>query len=187
MYNADPRSKKFIDGLHYFLDVAEENKRNGFMCCLCIHCQNKKDYSSSRTLHSHSFANGFMFNYICWTSPWEKGLIMEDNEEKVFVGNFSSHAGFGAFDDVAAMEEPEGEAADEDPIDNLGQALRDAREDCGSENERMKFQQMLADHHKLLYPGCADGLKKLGITLELLQWKATHGGSDKGFGELLKL
>jgi hypothetical protein len=46
---------------------------------------------------------------------------------------------------------------------------------------------MLADHCKLLYLGCADGLKKLGITVELLQWKATHGVSDKGFGELLKL
>jgi len=39
----------------------------------------------------------------------------------------------------------------------------------------------------LLYPGCEDGLKKLGTTLELLQWKATYGVSDKGFGELLKL
>jgi hypothetical protein len=37
------------------------------------------------------------------------------------------------------MEEPKGEAADDDPTDNLGQALSDAREDCESENERMKF------------------------------------------------
>jgi hypothetical protein len=63
----------------------------------------------------------------------------------------------------------------------------DAREDCEIENERMKFQQMLADRYKLLYPGYADGLKKFGITLELLQWKATHGVSNKGFRELLKL
>ena len=27
-------------------------------------------------------------------------------------------------------------------------------------------------------------MKKLGTTLELLQWKATNGVSDKGFGEL---
>ena len=33
MYNADRRSKEFIDGLHYFLSVAEANKQNGFMCC----------------------------------------------------------------------------------------------------------------------------------------------------------
>ena len=46
---------------------------------------------------------------------------------------------------------------------------------------------MLEDHRKLLYPDCENGLKKLGTTLELLQWKATNGVSDKGFGELLKL
>jgi hypothetical protein len=140
-----------------------------------------------KDLYSHIFANGFMSNYICWTSHGEKGVIMEDNEEEVFNGNFSGHAGFGAFDDDAPMEEPQGEVEDDDPTDDLGQALRDAREECECENERMKFQQMLADHHKLLYLGCTDGLKKLGITLELLQWKATHGVSDKEFGELLKL
>jgi hypothetical protein len=112
---------------------------------------------------------------------------MKDNEEEGFDGSFPSHAGFGAFDGDAAMGEPEGEVADHDPIDDLGEALRDAREDCKSENERMKFQQILADHRKLLYTGCADSLKKLGITLELVQWKATHGVSDKGFGDLLKL
>jgi hypothetical protein len=37
-----------------------------------------------------------------------------------------------------------------------------------------------------LYPGCKDGLKKFRSSLELLQWKATHGVSDKGFGALLK-
>ena len=59
--------------------------------------------------------------------------------------------------------------------------------DCESEIERLKFQKLLEDHRKLLYPDCQNGLKKLDTTLELLQWKATNGVSDKGFGELLKL
>ena len=59
--------------------------------------------------------------------------------------------------------------------------------DCESETERLKFQKMLEDHRKLLYPDCENGLKKLGTTLEMLQWKAINGVSDKGFGELLKL
>jgi hypothetical protein len=79
-----------------------------------------------------------MSNYICWTSHGEKGVIMEDNEE-VFVGNFPDHTGFSAFDDAVAMEEPEGEAADDDPTDDLGQTLHDVREACESENESMKF------------------------------------------------
>ena len=40
------------------------------------------------------------------------------------------------------------------------------------------------------FPGMLESVhskKKLGTTLELLQWKATNGVSDNGFGELLKL
>ena len=36
MYNVDRRSKEFIDGVHYFLSVAEANKRDGFMRCPCF-------------------------------------------------------------------------------------------------------------------------------------------------------
>jgi hypothetical protein len=31
-------------------------------------------------------------NYIYWISHGEKGVIMEDNEEEAFDGNFPSHA-----------------------------------------------------------------------------------------------
>ena len=41
---------------------------------------------------------------------------------------------------------------------------------------------MLEDHKKLLYPNCVGDKKKLGTTLELLEW---NGVSDKGFGKLL--
>jgi hypothetical protein len=51
---------------------------------------------------------------------------MDDNEEEVFDVNFPGHAIFGAFDDAAAMEEREREAAYDDPTDDLREALRDA-------------------------------------------------------------
>ena len=183
MYNADRRSKEFIDGLHYFLSVAEANKQNGFMCCPCVHCNNNKDYSSSRILHSHIFANGFMEKYVCWTKHGEQGVTMEDNEEEDFDDHFPGNAGIGAFDDDIPMEEPEVDVAENDPSDDLGQALHNVQADCESETERLKFQKLLEDHHKLLYPDCQNGFKKLGTTLELLQWKATNGVSDKGFDE----
>src|SRR3990170_7727388 len=44
---------------------------------------------------------------------------------------------------------------------------------------------MLEDHKKLLYPNCEADKKKLGTTLELLQWKAENSVSDKGFENLL--
>ena len=112
---------------------------------------------------------------------------MKDNEEEHFDDHFPENAGFGAFDDDIPLEESEADVAEDDPSDDLGQALHNVRADCESEMERLKFQKMLEAHRKLLYPGCEDGLKKLGTTLELLQWKATNGVSDQGFGELLKL
>ena len=139
MYKADRRSTEFIDGLHHFLAVTEANQRNCFMCCPCLICQNKKDYSSARILHSHIFTHGFMPKYICWTKHGEKGVMMEDNEAEDCDDHFPSHAGFGGFDDDTAMEEPELEVTENEPTDDLGQALRSAREDCESEKERMKF------------------------------------------------
>jgi hypothetical protein len=70
MYNADRRSKEFIDGLHYFLDVVEANKQNGFMCCPCGDCKNKKDYSSSYPI------------IFVGKVTKKKGVIMEDSEEE---------------------------------------------------------------------------------------------------------
>jgi len=71
-------------------------------------------------------------------------------------------------------------------VDALGDAIHDAQRDCESE-EKAKFEHMLEDHRKLLYPTTEDGQKKLGTTLELLQWKAKNGASDKSFGQLLKI
>src|SRR5512143_2612230 len=65
--------------------------------------------------------------------------------------------------------------------------LRDVQEDCESEKEVQKLERMLANHRTSLYPGCERGHKKLGTTLEFLQWKAKNGVSDKAFGDLLKL
>jgi hypothetical protein len=64
--------------------VVDANKQNGIMGCPCVHCNNNKDYSSSRILHSHIFANGFIKKYVCWTKHGEQGVTMEDNEEDDF-------------------------------------------------------------------------------------------------------
>jgi hypothetical protein len=46
---------------------------------------------------------------------------------------------------------------------------------------------MIEDHRKLLYPDCKKGHKKLGTTLEMLQWKEKYGVSDKVFEGMLKI
>ena len=65
--------------------------------------------------------------------------------------------------------------------------LRKAEEVCKTEKESRDLKHILEDYRILLYPDCKQGQKKLGTTLELLQWKASNSLSNKGFEELLKL
>ena len=62
------------------------------MCCPCVNFKNNKDYSSSRILHSHIFANGFIEKYVYWTKHGERGITMEDNEEEDFDDHFPGNA-----------------------------------------------------------------------------------------------
>ena len=105
----DRHTSKFITGLQNFIVVAEANSdQNGFMCCPCVICQNKKDYSSSRTLHTHLIWYGFMPSYNCWTKHGEKGFMMEDNEEE----DDDNYPMFPEYGDTATGEAEDGEASD---------------------------------------------------------------------------
>ena len=86
-----------------------------------------------------------------------------------------------------AMREEAKEESSNEPADDLGRAIADAKRNCASDLEKKKLQRMLEDHKKLLYPNCEDDKKKLGTTLELLQWKAENGVSDKAFEKVLKI
>ena len=199
MYD-DQCSSQFVEGVHTFLLAAEANKRaDGFMPCPCAGCKNGRNYSTSRTIHVHLFESGFMPHYNVWTKHGERGVMMEDNEEEEDDDSYPGH-GFPEYDDTtmgeeaepvmreeaepAMREEAEEEASDE-PVDDLGRAIADAKRNCASDLEKKKLQRMLEDHKKLLYLNGVGDKKKLGTTLELLQWKAENGVSDKGFGKLL--
>nr|ABB46823.1 transposon protein, putative, CACTA, En/Spm sub-class [Oryza sativa Japonica Group] len=181
---ADRRSKEFIDGVHYFLRVAEANKRNCFICCPCNKCKNQKEYSASRTIHLHLFESGFMPSYNYWTSHGEQGVEKEEDEaEDENIPDWAQYAGF----EGNQTGEVDRVAGDNNAADDLGQMLQDANEDCESEKEAHKLERILEDHRTSLYPGYEKGHKKLDTTLEFLQWKAKNSVSDKAFGDLLKL
>jgi hypothetical protein len=72
-------------------------------------------------------------------------------------------------------------------VDDHGQVLKDAQRDYENDNETAKLRRMIEDHRKLLYPDCKQGHKKLVTTLEMLQWKAKYGVSDKAFEGMLKI
>ena len=111
---------------------------------------------------------------------------MDNNEEEEDrIPDFA--AKYGAFFDDTTMGELEEDIEGHVVEDDLGQMLREAEEVCETEKESRDLKRILEDYRMLLYPDCKQGHKKLGTTLELLQWKASNGLSDKGFEELLKL
>ena len=184
-------TSEYIKSVHDFLEVAEANKQNGFMCCPCPICGNMKSYSDRKILHTHLLYKGFMPHYNVWTRHGEIGVMMEDNEEEEDDDSYPGH-GFPEYDDTTMGEEAEPvmreeaeEEASDEPVDDLGRAIADAKRNCASDLEKKKLQRMLEDHKKMLYPNYVGDKKKLGTTLELLQWKAENGVSDKGFGKLL--
>jgi len=186
MYMADRRSKEFMDGVHEFIEAAEKHKYGGFARCPCKFCKNEKDYSSSRTIHSHLFNSGFMPNYYVWTKHGERGIVLDNNvEEEDRIPDFA--ANYNSFFNDTAMSEPEEDTEGYVEEDDLGQMLSEAEEGCETKKESRDLKLMLEDYRTLLHLNCKQDQKKLGTTLELLQWKASNGLSDKGFEELLKL
>jgi len=73
-------------------------------------------------------------------------------------------AQYGAFvDDAVGADDEEDAAAAEDVAvhaNALSDAICDAQRDCECEKEKAKFERVLEDHKKLLYPTAKDGQKK---------------------------
>ncbi|XP_044947283.1 uncharacterized protein LOC123396399 [Hordeum vulgare subsp. vulgare] len=183
-------SREFTTGLKDFLVVANANKQKGFVICPCVDCKNQKGYSSSREVHLHLLRHGFMPSYNCWTKHGERGVIMEEDEEgDDFIDeSYLAHFGDTFMEDAEGEGEGEGEEeARDETVDDLGRTIADARRRCETKKERENLDRMLEDHRKSLYPGCDDGLKKLGCTLDLLKWKAQAGVADSAFENLLKM
>ena len=107
----DRRTTEYITGLNNFIGVVQANSLNGFMCCPCVVCQNKKDYSSSKTLHTHLLQYGFMPSYNCWTKHEERGVMIEDNEEEEDDDNYPDPM-FPEYGDTATGEAEDQEASD---------------------------------------------------------------------------
>ena len=186
----DRCSRAWINGLDEFLKAAEANKNEkGFMCCPCRVCRNEKQFSNSRRLMVHLYENGFKENYTIWTKHGEPGVVMGDDDiedDEMNIPDLAHLHEVGFFEDEQMGEAEETHVEEQSP-DALGQALHDAHKDSETAKEAKKFEKMLEDHKTLLYPGCKKGHKKLGSTLEMLQWKASNGVTDKGFSELLKI
>ena len=112
--------------------------------------------------------------------------MMEDGEEEEDDDNYVPPE-YGDAATGEAAEDQDQEPDDVPDDDDLCRVIVDARTQFESQKEKLKFDRVLEDHKKGLYPNCEDGNTKLGIVLELLQWKAENAVPDKGFEKLLKI
>ncbi|KAK1699049.1 hypothetical protein QYE76_015746 [Lolium multiflorum] len=141
-----------------------------------------------RRFISDSDESSMDVRYNVWTKHGEEGVMMEDGDEEEDNDDQYRSMFSECFDTAMDDNEEEGgeeQASDDRVDDDLRRAISDARRDCGTDKERLQFDKMLEDHHKLLYPGCEDGHRKLGSILELLKWKAEVGVTDSGFEKLM--
>ena len=140
----DRHTSECIKGMHNFLEVAEANKQNAFMCCPCPICGNTKSCSDSKTLHIHLLEKGFMPHYNVWIKHGEKGVMMEDNEEEEDDDNYvppeygdatkDQEEPYDVHDDAATGKSAEDQEEPDDvpDDDDLRRVIVDARTQCES-------------------------------------------------------
>ena len=112
-------TSEYIKGVHDFLEVAEANKQNGFICSPCPICGNMKSYSDRKILHSQLLYKGFMPHYNVWTKHGEIGVRMEDSEEEEDDDNYVPPK----YGDAATGEAEDQVEPDDVPDDDLRRVI----------------------------------------------------------------
>ena len=69
----------------------------------------------------------------------------EGDDDNIIIRGFAE---YDAFDDTAMGKAEEEVATEDEPANDVGQAIRDAQRECKSEKEKIKFERMLEDHKK---------------------------------------
>src|SRR6185503_11144396 len=106
-----------------------------------------------------------MNNCTLWTKHGEPGVPMEDNKEDNNDDNIPDWAHLyeaGVFEDEPMHEAEANVAEEQQPPDELGQVLVNAHRDVETLKESKKFEKILEDHKKMLYPRLQARIKKIG-------------------------
>ena len=131
-------------------------------------CGNTKSYSDRKILHTHLLYKGSMPHYNVWTKHGEIGVMMEDSEEEEDDDNYvPPEYGDAAMGEAAKDQEDPGDVPDDD---DLRQVIVDARTQCESQKEKLKFDRMLEDHKK----GCTL-IAKMATQSSVPYWNCCSG------------
>ncbi|XP_062074808.1 uncharacterized protein LOC133778801 [Humulus lupulus] len=159
--SANRLSEEYKNGVDFFLRFCLENGGDPkFTCCPCLKCFNVTKLSFNK-IKEHLFFNGIDISYKIWYSHGEKPPNIPDPPSRISKVRRNR---------------------DEVNWDSLDEMIDDAR--YGSIVDPNKFETLLSDAEKLIYPDCKR-FTKLSTLLRLFNLKAKHGWSDRSLTELL--
>ena len=144
------------------------------MCCPCRKCGNTRMLSMRGELQVHLLTKGFTEGYTRWTCHGEEPEVVDGNEDEA---NSESRD-----EDMENLDEDE----DMENMENLGDMLHDVYDkviEKDNATDTKRFETLVADSTRPLYPGCALEDTRLSFMLGMLKLKATHNWSDKSVCE----
>ncbi|XP_062080508.1 uncharacterized protein LOC133785274 [Humulus lupulus] len=154
-------SEEYKNRVDFFLRFCLENGGDpNFTCCPCLKCFNVTKLSFNK-IKEHLFFNGIDRSYKIWYSHGEKPPNIPDPPSRISKVRRNR---------------------DEVNWDSLDEMIDDAR--YGSTVDPNKFETLLSDAEKPIYPDCKR-FTKLSMLLRLFNLKAKHGWSDRSLTELL--
>nr|XP_043621101.1 uncharacterized protein LOC122592849 [Erigeron canadensis] len=197
-------SKNFKDGVESFIDFARVKAIRGSIVCPCMRCCNDK-WLDADIVHVHILKYGFLPGYTTWTFHGEHctpPISQSTSTQEMFSDRDNMERlirdALGVTSPSLNTEElrnPEvqgniGETSGVNPhsqqCDNSGEiGVNSHSQQCDNSVENNRYQKLLEESEKDLYPGCK--YSNLSFTLHLFQIKCIAGISNKGLGMLLEL
>ncbi|GJN39559.1 hypothetical protein PR202_gb28684 [Eleusine coracana subsp. coracana] len=153
-------------------------------------------------VHAHLIIRGFMSDYNCWNMHGEEGVNDRDlNTGQMGQEEISNQQTVSQDGEDGPLDSQNDEAlyGSEDDLVDIGEnyvhitnqaeeMVRDAMGYDGYTNvEFEKLKKLVPDMKTPLCQGCKAKYTKLFTSLKLLQLKATHHLTDRGFKALLDL
>ena len=157
--SADRLSMKYRNGVEFFLEFCARNTQSpNSIPCPCVKCGNVVRMPIFK-IKDQLFRNGIDKSYKVWFLHGERMKVTDEGPSKN-----------NKYFDV------------DYEVDDIVEMIDDAQYE--SHVEPIKFQSILEDDEKPIFPNCTR-FTKLSTLLKLYNLKAKHGWSDKGMTELL--
>lgn len=163
----DRLSNEYLQGVEYFLKVAERNAVNSeAVRCPCTSCGNCFKWTL-KEIKGHLYANGIDQSYRIWI--WHGEVAPNSTFSHVNMGDPIHHDNL--------VENPE-------DADDMAEMFETINEDFMGDPK--SFEKLLEDAKKPFYKGCKK-FTKMSALVSLLNLKAKSGWTDTSFSSMLQL